>query len=409
MNKFNLPYLEPYNGRKSRHFCPRCRVSQVFTLYIDGNTGVPINPTVGRCNREVKCGYHYTPAEYFRDNPHLARQKGEELLSGGNGSTNRISITVKKSSSKSKTLKSSVKKQNIDYIPIKYVVDSASFNSNFVRFLCNHFHPDKIEEAFQNYALGATMNKRVIFWQIDINGKVRTGKMIQYDPETGKRSRNIYGGINWVHSILKKRNPSFANFQLSQCYFGEHLLRMYPDKPVAIVEAEKTAVIGSMIFDNFNWLASGNLQGLTLSKSEVLRDRDVVLYPDAGCFDKWSSKMKEIRNAVPCNVGISKIIEEHATNQELEYGYDIADYIIEELNGVEIDTRILNQEGVERSEDCEIMSNGDKSGNDESSEVDESNKSPESDSKANSEILNRMIEKNPALGNLIDELGLEGV
>ena len=53
---------------------------------------------------------------------------------------------------------------------------------------------------------------------------------------------------------------------------------------------------------------------------------------------------------------ISKIIEEHATNQELEYGYDIADYIIEELNGVEIDTRILKQEGVERSEDCEKIS-----------------------------------------------------
>ena len=32
----------------------------------------------------------------------------------------------------------------------------------------------------------------------------------------------------------------FANYNLCQCYFGEHLHRKHPDKPVAIVEGEKT-------------------------------------------------------------------------------------------------------------------------------------------------------------------------
>ena len=30
-----------------------------------------INDDVGKCNRIDKCGYHYTPHQYFEDNPHL--------------------------------------------------------------------------------------------------------------------------------------------------------------------------------------------------------------------------------------------------------------------------------------------------------------------------------------------------
>jgi hypothetical protein len=34
----------------------------------------------------------------------------------------------------------------------------------------------------------------------------------------------------------------YGDFELKQCYFGEHLLEKYPEKPVAVVESEKTAV-----------------------------------------------------------------------------------------------------------------------------------------------------------------------
>ena len=150
----------------------------------------------------------------------------------------------------------------------------------------------------------------------------------------------------------------YYNFNLCQCYFGEHLLRMYPDKPVAIVEGEKTAVIGSMIYKDFNWLAAGNLNGLSVAKSEVLKDKDVVLYPDAGCMDKWTKKMNEIRRKVPVKVSISDLIEKHATTKQLEYGYDLADYIIDNTK---------------------------------------------------KETLEKMVEINPALQDLIDKLGLEEV
>jgi hypothetical protein len=152
---------------------------------------------------------------------------------------------------------------------------------------------------------------------------------MQYNPDTGKRIKHKSGAINWVHNILKRRNPKYTNYNLNQCYFGEHLLKFYPNKPIAIVEAEKTAVIGSIIFDNYNWLAAGNLNGLNVEKSRVLQNKNVVLYPDAGCFDKWEKKSIQIKSQIFCNIKTSSLIEKHATKDQTKAGYDIADYIIE--------------------------------------------------------------------------------
>ena len=51
------------------------------------------------------------------------------------------------------------------------------------------------------------------------------------------------------------------DWTLSQCLFGEHLLPLCPELPVALVEAEKTAVICSAVFPEFLRLATGRLGG----------------------------------------------------------------------------------------------------------------------------------------------------
>ena len=64
--------LERYRGLSTRHVCPQCGRKNVFTRYIDTyNNNIYINDSVGKCNRLDKCGYHYTPRQYFDDNPHL--------------------------------------------------------------------------------------------------------------------------------------------------------------------------------------------------------------------------------------------------------------------------------------------------------------------------------------------------
>ena len=62
--------LERYRGRSTRHVCPQCGRKNVFTRYIDTeNNNIYISDNVGKCNRLDKCGYHYTPHQYFTDNP----------------------------------------------------------------------------------------------------------------------------------------------------------------------------------------------------------------------------------------------------------------------------------------------------------------------------------------------------
>ncbi|MBW7913687.1 MAG: hypothetical protein H3C54_08345 [Taibaiella sp.] len=61
--------LEKYSGRSSRYTCPACGKAHRFTRYIDTETGEHLAPHVGRCDREVECGYHYKPKEFFQDNP----------------------------------------------------------------------------------------------------------------------------------------------------------------------------------------------------------------------------------------------------------------------------------------------------------------------------------------------------
>ena len=68
-------------------------------------------------------------------------------------------------------------------------------------------------------------------------------------------------------------------------------------------------------------------QGKLLAKLTTLVN--VVLYPDAGCFDKWTKKSIQIKSQIFCNIKTSSLTEKHATKDQTKAGYDIADYIIE--------------------------------------------------------------------------------
>ena len=71
MNDFRYQ-LEKYRGRGSRYVCPQCGRKYAFTRYIDThNNNEYVNERVGKCNRLDKCGYHYTPRQYFENNPWL--------------------------------------------------------------------------------------------------------------------------------------------------------------------------------------------------------------------------------------------------------------------------------------------------------------------------------------------------
>ena len=205
--------------------------------------------------------------------------------------------------------------------------------NGFVQFLLGLFPFDRedVWQAVKDYLIGTTKDGKTIFWQIDQAGRIRTGKIIDYDRATGKRRKDV--NPNWTHSELKKAGRLKSDFELQQCFFGEHLLSKNPGLPVAIVEAEKSAVIGSIckgVFPDLVWLACGGKAILNAGRLARLgRDRKIILFPDADGFEKWQGIELDARKA-GLTVNVSDLIERLATDAERATGYDLADYLIRE-------------------------------------------------------------------------------
>ncbi|WP_291914890.1 DUF6371 domain-containing protein [Chitinophaga sp. CB10] len=296
--------LEPYKGMNTRYRCPSCQQrDKTFSLYIDTETGEHIHPTVGRCNRESNCGHHYTPKQYFQDN--------------------NISFdTPQPKAYKPRPVTPQPKP--VSFIPVEVFKASlkAHETNHFVQFLINLFGVEVASQLVSRYFIATSKhwNGATVFWQIDTQGKVRTGKIMLYNPTTGKRVKEPFNHINWVHKALKQ-----PEFELRQCLFGEHLL-IDKTKPLAIVESEKTAVIASVYLPQFIWVAVGSLTNLNAEKCSILKGRTVTLFPDLNGFDKWSSKAKELSHLATFTV--SDLLERKATEAERKQGFDLADYLI---------------------------------------------------------------------------------
>ena len=70
--------LEPYKGIATRHTCPICQRKRCFSRYIDTEKRISFPNHVGRCDHEQKCGYHFTPREFFDQNPMERKNLMEE-------------------------------------------------------------------------------------------------------------------------------------------------------------------------------------------------------------------------------------------------------------------------------------------------------------------------------------------
>lgn len=98
------------------------------------------------------------------------------------------------------------------------------------------------------------------------------------------------------------------------------------NKPVAIVESEKSAIIASLYFPKYIWLACCSLQGLNKTKCEVLKGREVILFPDLKGLHTWQEKALELKTIT--KVTVSTFLEENATQEEIDQGLDIADFLL---------------------------------------------------------------------------------
>ncbi|WP_027064559.1 DUF6371 domain-containing protein [Maribacter sp. Hel_I_7] len=297
--------LEPYKSSKSRYHCPSCNKANQFTRYVNIEVSEYVNDNVGICNRLEKCGYHLTPKEYlqrfdrFGQTPNLSVQNVKPITPLLNRYNKQLPTT------------------NLDREILSESFKRTGEN-NFLKYMVSLFGREQMEQLKKEYLIGTSErdNNRVDFFQVDLNNNVRQLKNMGYDPLTGKK-QNVY------FTFPKSKYP---NYNLVQCFFGEHLLKRYPDKKVAIVESEKTAIIASVYINEFVWLAAGNANGLNHEKTKVLKGRNVTLYPDLGQYENWLNKISDLEPGAKYEV--SKILEIKATEEQRLNGYDLADFLI---------------------------------------------------------------------------------
>jgi hypothetical protein len=288
--------LEPYKSPSSRHRCPGCNKPHKFSLYIDVETSDPIGDRVGRCDREIECGYHYTPKQYFRDN-------------GIESDHVPYVSPVPKPQPPTSYIDPQIFKKSL----------AAYDSNNLVKFFRTIFDENTVNRLLRKYFIGTSSHwpGATVFWQVDHESRIRTGKVMLYNPETGKRVKEPFSHLTWSHKVLK-----LENFNHKLCLFGEHLLKADPAKPVAIVESEKTAMISSVYMPQYIWLAVGGLSQLTADRCSVLKGRSVMLYPDLNAYEKWKVKGDEF------GFKTSSVLEGRATEEEKKQGLDIADYLL---------------------------------------------------------------------------------
>ena len=289
--------------RKQKTTCPQCGRRKCFVRYVDTRDDFRyLNDSVGRCDHEQSCGYHYRPAEYFRDHPWLTEAKRPY---------------------EPRPLPTPPPPPPLKPLSMELVIKSHSTQSVFWQWFSGDcarqigLSPEAIRQVYENYCVGATHRKEVIFWQIDEHERVSSGHIMQYSSDGHRR-----GCQDWAHSRLIKEGLLPADFILHQCFFGQHLLPVQPEAHVCIVESEKTALIMAACYPENLWLATCGSSGLSAEKVECLRRRRFTLFPDSGCFEKWQKIMAQTTGL---DYAITDQLEQYPDNT------DLADLLLQAL------------------------------------------------------------------------------
>ena len=192
---------------------------------------------------------------------------------------------------------------------------------NLTEYLKLRFPIDKVTEAMQLYFITGTnhfWSNATAFWQIDDKEQIHACKIMQYDRLTGKRIKEPYNRINWLHKAINE-----PDFNLNQCLFGLHRINEDYQKTIAIVESEKTAIIMSILLPHYIWLATGSKANFKFEILKPIKKRNIVSFPDKGEYNNWLDKATEL-NAIGFKIGVSDLIEQ----TDFENGYDLADYYL---------------------------------------------------------------------------------
>lgn len=332
----------PSLARRGKTVCPQCgRRTFVDYLYPDGS---PVASGVcGKCDRADHCGHHCPPREYFRANPGSAPRHSEASFSAGI-MKRIVRVTAPASTPAPKPVVPLDAEPS--FIPSQRVEETLrDYDHNVLAgYLAGIFSgalsAAEVAQCFRECGVGTDEHGNVIYWQLDRDRRVRTGKVMAYDPDTGCRLKG--SPPRWAHS------STGHDFNLCQTLFGAHLLgeaekafavenerrrarnlakrrskTPFLTPTIWLFESEKAALVAQLYLratgqgHNFVAMATGGCEGfnpaehtmaLPYGRLAPLKDQRVVLFPDEGKYDLWAERGRRLKGYC-AEVWISTLME----------------------------------------------------------------------------------------------------
>jgi hypothetical protein len=283
--------------KRGKTRCPNCG-KKTFVPLVDTQTN-QVFEHLGKCDRYNNCGY-----KNYKVHDEPSFQIAERVDYD----------TIEATSSCMASL------------DLNHVLNSMKYfnleDNDLLCFLVGLFGKERVERAKEEYLIGTSKQypRAAVFWYVSLqfNNRpvVHFGKIMKYNPETGKRLKeaNSVGSVNRMIKDDRPINPSL---------FGVHLAQRNTTAPVYVVESEKTAIIASLFYPSAVWVATGSLQNLKPSRFHAIANREIVLIPDSGGYKYWHDKSKS--EFVRAGIEIEQVLNlDHWPE-----GHDIADILIE--------------------------------------------------------------------------------
>lgn len=271
-------------------------------------------------------GYCHSCGTTMNPPPTYVNEKGNEYIF--NKATQRFESVLQ---SPSNTVIQKVENCNTLYnkptpsaFIIKKYIDFETVNKTLhikpenalLQYLRTNYEEEQVNFVKQLYCIGTSKKGGTVFWFINKQGKAQKSK-ISFYTKNGKRTNRF--------EVPYKNEDGYYN-----CLFGEHLLANFT-KPIILVESEKTAIVSSIVFPKYTWLAYSGINGLTDTKLQILQNEKIIIVPDIS-----ENALQIIRNKLPImkalniDVSIYDLSLGKSDNELKESGYyncDIEDVL----------------------------------------------------------------------------------
>lgn len=159
--------------------------------------------------------------------------------------------------------KSSTKKKYIETKIVEQTLNS-QIENNLLKYMRANYPKTKVDEAKRRYFIGTYSDGGTCFWEINKENNVQKLKVSYY---------NLNGKRTDKYKVPYKNEDGYYS-----SLFGGHLISK--NKPIILVESEKTAIISSILLPKYTWLAYSGVNGLTNDKCLPLVGHSIIILPD---------------------------------------------------------------------------------------------------------------------------------